>query len=102
MQTFTRFISVIVPLISFSCFSALAANSGVIHFRGEIVDPPCDYQPSSTKMSVSCYRDGGNHVQVVPIKTLIRGQQIVNEKSTARLQWVNKKENAAVLIVEYK
>ncbi len=102
MQTFPRFFTAIISLLAFFCFGALAANSGVIHFRGQIVEPPCDYQPSSTKMSVNCYQDGENHVQTVSMKALMQGQQFVNEKSIARLQWLNTDKNAAILTVEYK
>ena len=102
MQTFPRFFTAIISSLAFFCFSALAANSGVIHFRGQIVESPCDYQPSPTKMSVNCYQDGKNHVQTVSMKSLLQGQQIVNERSTSRLQWINKNEKTAVLIVEYK
>ncbi len=73
MQTFPRFFTAIISSLAFFCFSALAANSGVIHFRGQIVEPPCDYQPSPTKMSVNCYQDGKNHVQTVSMKSLLQG-----------------------------
>ena len=74
----------------------------VIHFRGQIVEPPCDYQPSPTKMSVNCYQDGKNHVQTVSMKSLLQGQQFVNDKSTATLHWLNTDKNAAILTVQYK
>ena len=102
MQTFPRFFTAIISSLAFFCFSALAANSGVIHFRGQIVEPPCDYQPSPTKMSVNCYQDGKNDVQTLSMKSLLQGQQFVNDKSTATLHWLNTDKNAAILTVQYK
>ncbi|OAT45254.1 hypothetical protein M989_04455 [Kluyvera georgiana ATCC 51603] len=53
-------------------------------------------------MSVNCYQDGKNHVQTVSMNALQQGQQFVNEKSTARLQWLNADKKEAILTVEYK
>ncbi|MGL5239745.1 MAG: hypothetical protein ACRC85_02940 [Kluyvera ascorbata] len=102
MQTFTRIFIPIVSLLSVLTTGALAANSGVIHFRGQIVESPCDYQTLPGKVGVSCYQDGKTRHQSVPIHTLLDGRQFVNEKSTANLRWIDKDKKTAVLTVEYK
>lgn len=101
MQTYTRFLIPMVSLLSLSAATVQAAD-GVIHFRGQIVETPCDYQSSSRQLNVNCYRDGKNHLQTIPMQTLLQGGHFVNDTSMASLRWIDRAKNTAVLTVEYK
>ena len=101
MQTFTRFFIPIVSLLSLSAPIVQAAD-GVIHFRGQIVETPCEYQSSSRQLNVNCYRDGQHYLQTMPMQTLLQGGHFVNDTSMASLRWIDKAKNTAILTVEYK
>ena len=103
MQTNIRKFIYLLPLLAISSASALAANGGVIHFVGQIVETPCIYQPSSQQMRVNCYNaKTGNTERTIPMYALLQGQTIVNDTSIARLQWVDQAKKLAILNVEYK
>jgi len=103
MQTNIRKFISLLPILALSSASAFAANGGVIHFVGQIVETPCAYQPSSQQIRVNCYNaKTGNTERAIPINALLQGQTISDETSIARLQWVDRAKNLAILNVEYK
>jgi len=44
---------------------AVNATSGVVHFRGAIVESACEINPLNNTIRASCYRDGKWHQQAV-------------------------------------
>lgn len=103
MQKVIRSLNSILCVLAVSSTTTVAATGGVIHFVGQIVETPCAYQASSRQVHVKCYNDKiGNTEQAFPIAALLKGGVISNDKSTARLQWVDRTKNLAILNVEYK
>ena len=79
MQTIIRSLISIVPFLAASSVTALAANGGVIHFIGQIVETPCAYQTSAKQVNVKCYSDKtGSTEQAIPINALLKGGVISN------------------------
>lgn len=105
MQTLSRlpiYLSLLLALSSGFLFAASAVD-GIIHFRGQIVESPCDYnQPSQQKIRISCYENQRHTEQTIPLNALLEGRTIVNDRSTTHLQWISREQNLAVLQVEYK
>ena len=44
------------------------ANSGVVHFVGQIVEEGCGTEVQRERVQISCYRNGVNHIQQVALK----------------------------------
>ncbi|MFJ2973345.1 hypothetical protein ACIPDS_01535 [Kluyvera sp. NPDC087067] len=103
MQTLSRLPLYLTSLLVLNSGYTLAAPDGIIHFRGQIVESPCDYnQPSQQRIRVSCYENQRHTEQTIPLNALLEGRTIVNERSSAQLHWINREQNLAILQVEYK
>ncbi|VFS82500.1 Uncharacterised protein [Kluyvera cryocrescens] len=104
MQTVIRSLNSILCVLAVSSTATLAATGRRNPlWWGKIVETPCAYQASSRQVHVKCYNDKiGNTEQAIPIAALLKGGVISNDKSTARLQWVDRTKNLAILNVEYK
>lgn len=103
MQTFVYYFSLSLSLLALLCSTqSPAAPNGIIHFTGQIVEPPCDYQTNARQISVSCYEKGTSRVETINVKDLFQGRKLTNAKTTASLRWVNTEENLAILTVEYQ
>ena len=102
MQTFGHYFSLSLPLLTLLCsVQSHAASDGIIHFTGQIVESPCDYQANARQVSVSCFEEGTPRVETINVKDLFPGRKVTNAKTTASLRWVNPEKNLAILTVEY-
>ena len=102
MQTFICCTCITLSLLTIGNLCAETTTVGVIHLRGQIVEPPCDIQPSVRQVHVSCYRNGQDNVQSIALNALAEGRTINNAVSTVSLQWINRQKNLAILNIEYK
>ena len=75
MKTFLHSFTVPLSLLILSSTPSLAASDGIIHFRGQIVETPCDYQSSSQRINVSCYENGKYKVQTTNVSDLLQGKK---------------------------
>ncbi|MGU9865155.1 MULTISPECIES: hypothetical protein [Kluyvera] len=103
MQTFVHYFSISLSLLVLLCSAqSHAASDGIIHFTGQIVESPCDYQANARQVSVSCFEEGKARVKTVNVRDLFQGRKLTNAKTTASLQWVNPEKSLAILTVEYQ
>ena len=102
MKTFLHSFTVPLSLLILSSTPSLAASDGIIHFRGQIVETPCDYQSSSQRINVSCYENGKYKVQTTNVSDLLQGGKLTNAKATASMRWVDPEKKLAILTVGYE
>lgn len=77
---------------------AAGSNSGVIHFEGAIVDPPCDVQVEHNQLSSSCYRDGQNLIT----RSAISGEQAIPASfGQSEMSWLNSEHTQGILTASY-
>ncbi|MFH7826612.1 type 1 fimbrial protein [Kluyvera chengduensis] len=102
MKTILHYFTLPLSLLLLSSTPSFAASDGIIHFRGQIVESPCDYQPTSQRINVSCYENGKYKVQTTNVSDLLQGGKLTNAKATASMKWVDPKKNLAILTVVYE
>lgn len=93
-----------VTALSLSSFVIAAGDgqSGVIHFRGEIVEGACSVgRDNPLHASVSCLRDGTSRTQTVALNS--RGSTpLMQDLGTVERHSVNGKSNLQLLVVTYR
>jgi hypothetical protein len=80
---------------------ANAAQGGIIHFRGAIVEDPCNISPSTDNISFRCLRDGGMKTSVYSLHQAEQGVRNNANLSAVKMDYINPKKTMAVLTVTY-
>lgn len=77
------------------------ANSGIIHFRGSIVEEACRVSPDNHVVHVSCFRDGKQYRET---QALHQGAQfnMMQHLATAQVYSVNGHPELQVLQITYR
>ncbi|SMG52830.1 hypothetical protein [Cedecea sp. NFIX57] len=79
-----------------------AASSGIIHFRGEIVEGGCQWTPASTNIAMTCTEKGKPVTQTVALSAL-DGVTLHNDSTMqTRVQYLDPQRKTAVLYVTYQ
>jgi len=79
--------------------SPVAAN--VIHFTGEIVEPPCTVSPDAHRLSVSCPHNNSMSTQQVNYKEALSGTVNAADRATISMKYLNPEKSLAVVQVDY-
>lgn len=77
-------------------------TGGVIHFRGAIVESPCDVNTQQQQIKLSCIRDGTNRNSLYNPQQLATASQNVQQIATVKMHYLNEQKNMAILNIEYK
>lgn len=77
-------------------------TGGVIHFRGAIVESPCDVNRQQQQIELSCIRNGTNQNSLYNPQQLATAPQNVQEIATVKMHYLNEQKNMAILNIEYK
>lgn len=77
-------------------------TGGVIHFRGAIVESPCDVNTQQQQIKLSCIRDGTNRNSLYNPQQLATAPQNVQQIATVKMHYLNEQKNMAILNIEYK
>ncbi|WP_254065341.1 hypothetical protein [Cedecea sp. FDAARGOS_727] len=79
-----------------------AASSGVIHFRGEIVEGGCQWAPASADVAVTCSQQGKPVTQTLALNSL-NGITLYSDSTVqTRVQYLDAQHKLAVLQVTYQ
>lgn len=75
---------------------------GVIHFRGAIVEAPCDVNTRQQQIELSCMRDGTMSNSLYDLQQVTTVPQSVQQISTVKMHYLNEQKSMAILNIEYK
>lgn len=93
-------------LCIFSLFTASAlaqqtAAGGVIHFRGEVVEAPCQVKTQSQQIELSCIRDGRMQNSQFKQQQVTMAPQHFQQLASVKMHYLNEQKNQAILNIEY-
>ena len=101
----TRILSTSLCVTSFFIFPATAqqiTSGGIIHFRGAIVESPCDVSSQQQQIEVSCIRDGKLRSSRYNTQQITMAPESLQQIASMRMQYLNEQKNLAILNIEYK
>jgi len=85
----------------FACPIIASAVSGVIHFRGSIVEEACRVKPDNRVVHLSCYRDGKMESETQPLAPGIQVNMMSHIAAT-QFYTVDGHSNLHVLQITYR
>lgn len=102
---FKRIFSASFCTLSFFALPAAAqqiSSGGVIHFRGAIVEAPCDVSTRPQQIELSCIRNGSTRNTLYNHQQVTTAPQNVQQIATVKMHYLNEQKNMAILNIEYK
>lgn len=75
---------------------------GIIHFRGAIVESPCEVNSQQQQIEVSCIRDGKLRSSRYNTQQIAMAPESLQQIASMRMQYLNEQKNLAILNIEYK
>ena len=100
-----RILSTSLCVTSFFMFPATAQQitpGGIIHFRGAIVESPCEVNSQQQQIEVSCIRDGKLRSSRYNTQQITMAPESLQQIASMRMQYLNEQKNLAILNIEYK
>lgn len=95
-------------LLCFSAFFPLTtmaetnAQSGIIRFYGQIVEPPCEINHDQQRIAMSCDNDGHPQTRYYSPQALHHASQHFKQIATVNMRYLDKQKKLAVLDVYYR
>lgn len=89
-------------LLTLPTMAQQITTGGVIHFRGAIVESPCDVNTQQQQIELSCMRDGTTRNSLYNQQQLATTPQNVQQIATVKMHYLNEQKNMAILNIEYK
>lgn len=100
-----RILSTSLCVTSFFMFSATAQQitpGGIIHFRGAIVESPCEVNSQQQQIELSCIRDGKLRSSRYNTQQITMAPESLQQIASVKMQYLNEQKNLAILNIEYK
>lgn len=100
-----RILSTSLCVTSFFMFSATAQQitpGGIIHFRGAIVESPCEVNSQQQQIELSCIRDGKLRSSRYNTQQIAMAPESLQQIASVKMQYLNAQKNLAILNIEYK
>ena len=89
-------------LLTLPAIAQQITTGGVIHFRGAIVESPCDVNRQQQQIELSCMRDGTTRNSLYNQQQVATSPQNVQQIATVKMHYLNEQKNMAILNIEYK
>ena len=89
-------------LLTLPAMATQILPGGVIHFRGAIVESPCDVNRQQQQIELSCMRDGTTRNSLYSQQQVATAPQNVQQIATVKMHYLNEQKNMAILNIEYK
>lgn len=83
-------------------FSSTVVNGGIIHFRGAIVEPPCDIASQKGRLALSCPGNDKVQTTMVSYADALGSQRVNSGLTTVSMKYINPQKTLATVLVEYR
>lgn len=97
-----------LPLLAFlalNSFTAMAdagGQGGVIHFSGQIVEPPCEVSRVQQRLAMSCYKEGRTQTRYYSPQEMLKAPQHFTQILAVNLRYLNEQKTLAVMSIDYR
>ncbi|CBG87875.1 type 1 fimbrial protein [Citrobacter rodentium] len=91
----------LITLFAAAAMADADRQGGVIHFSGEIVEPPCDISRSEQRLALSCSREGQTETRYYSFHELTTAPQHFKGIASVEMQYIDKQNKLAVMNIVY-
>ena len=94
--------SIIASTALTPAFAATVVNGGVIHFRGAIVEDPCEISPAQNQFALTCPHQGHMQTTQVSYRDALRGNNPYPNIATVSMKYINPEKTLGVVQIDYR
>lgn len=92
----------LLALFSFTAMADAGGQGGVIHFTGQIVEPPCNVSLEQQRLAMSCYNTGRTQTRYYSPQELLKAPQHFKQIAAVNLHYLDEKKKLAVMDISYR
>lgn len=85
-----------------SASAATIVNGGVIHFRGAVVEDPCQISPKQQQLAISCPHEGKIKTSYISYRDALNGYNAFPDVVTVSMKYINPEKSLAVVQIDYR
>lgn len=85
-----------------STFAATVVPGGVIHFRGAIVEDPCEVTPRQQNFTLTCPGEGKRATREISYPAALKGENSFPNVATVSMKYLNPEKSLAVMQIDYR
>ncbi|MFS9380540.1 type 1 fimbrial protein [Citrobacter sp. ANG330] len=89
-------------LISFTPMAQASGQGGVIHFSGQIVEPPCEINHVQQHIAMSCDNEGHTQTRNYSTQELQKAPEHFKQIAAVNLRYLDEKKKLAVINIDYR
>lgn len=82
-------------------FSATLVQGGVIHFRGQIVEDPCNITSRHQQVEMSCPENGRMQTRQINFQDVEQGQTAFPYTTKVSMKYLNAEKSLAIMQIDY-
>lgn len=90
-----------LALYSFTAMADAGGQGGVIHFSGQIVEPPCNVSQEQQRLAMSCYKEGHTQTRYYSPQEMRKAPQHFTQIAEVNLHYLDENKKRAVMDISY-
>lgn len=75
---------------------------GVIHFRGQIVEPPCEVSARQQNIDMTCVNNGQMKTNRFTLQQVTTAPQSLRQIASVRVNYLDPQQRLAIMSIEYQ
>ncbi|ENR8888966.1 TPA: type 1 fimbrial protein [Citrobacter koseri] len=89
-------------LFSSSVTAQQITTGGVIHFRGQIVEPPCEVSARQQNIDMTCVNNGQMKTNRFTLQQVTTAPQSLRQIASVRINYLDPQQRLAIMSIEYQ
>ncbi|EPJ9673006.1 TPA: type 1 fimbrial protein [Citrobacter farmeri] len=92
----------LLALYSVATAADTSGQGGVIHFSGQIVEPPCEVSQMQQRLAMSCNNKGHMQTRYYSPQQLLKAPQHFKQIAAVNLHYLDEQKTLAVMSIDYR
>lgn len=92
----------LLALYSVAAMADAGGQGGVIHFTGQIVEPPCEVSQTQQRLAMSCDHEGRMQTRYYSPQEMLNAPQHFKQIAAVDLHYLNEQKTLAVMSIDYR
>lgn len=92
----------LLALCSAAAMADTGGQGGVIHFTGQIVEPPCEVSQMQQRLAMSCDNEGRMQTRYYSPQEMLKAPQHFRQIAAVDLHYLDEQKKLAVMSIDYR
>ena len=91
-----------IAIISYPVLAGSNVTGGVIQFRGQVVEPPCESSVDNQHVVMSCLQNGQIKTSRFTLQQLTKTSPQLAATANVNMHYLDKDKKLAIMTIEYR